>query len=149
MLDYRFMTAADLPAVFELRTSTRENVVTLEGLESDHHLTPEALAEAMEGSVCGWVCIDGDRIVGFAMGDSATGEMMVVAVLPDYEGFGVGKKVLALVQGWLFESGHDEIWLVATPDTRIRAYGFYRALGWRATGELIEGEEKMILRRQA
>ena len=147
MLTYRNMETADLPEVFELRTSTLENVITHEELERDYGLTPLTLAQAMEASVRGWVCCDDDRIVGFAMGDSATGEMNVVAVLPGYEGRGIGKKVLGLVQDWLFGSGHTEVWLMATPDPGIRAYGFYRRLGWRTTGELIDGEEKMVLRR--
>ena len=148
VLDYRRMIASDLPGVFDVRTSTRENVVTLEDLKTRHGLTPATLTEAMLGTVGGWVCTDSDRIAGFAMGDRATGEVTVVAVLPAYEGLGIGKKVLALVRDWLFESGHEEVWLMATPDPTIRAYGFYRALGWRANGTRIQGEEKMVLRRR-
>ncbi len=101
----------------------------------------------MKSHVKGWLCEASERVVGFAMGDRSNGEVQVVAVLPEYEGRGIGKSLLTRVQTWLFSEGHEEIWLLANPDPNLRAHGFYRKLGWRATGSLREDDEVMKLRR--
>ena len=140
------MTIDDLPAVFSVRTSTIENAITMEELKEDYGITLESLAEAMNSHVCGWLCEDADVVVGFSMGDRLNGEVQVVAVRPEYEGRGIGKALLSKVKNWLFSSGHEEIWLGAYPDPNIRAYGFYRKLGWQATGKMKGYDEIMVLR---
>ena len=144
---FRKMRARDLPAVFELRVSTRENAVTMEELEHDYGITPASLAEAMAADVKGWLCEEQGLVVGFAMGDRSNGEVQVVAVRPGYEGKGIGKRLLGLVQTWLHEQGHQEIWLLSNPDSGVRAHGFYRKLGWQPTGERQGYDE--VLRRKA
>lgn len=146
-LNIRQMTPEDLPATFSVRLSTVENAITMERLESDYGITPGSLAEAMEGDVGGWLCEDAGTCVGFAMGNRASAEVLVVAVRPDYEGQGIGRKVLSRVRDWLFAAGHEEIWLLTTPDPELRAHGFYRSLGWRGTGKIVRGDEVMVLRR--
>ena len=148
MTTIREMTATDLPEVFAVRVSTLENTITMQALEEEYELTPETLAEALKHSAKGWVCeIDG-KITGFAMGDRDSGEMTVLAVLPGFEKCGIGKQLLDCVRDWLFDSGHKELWLLTAPDPSFRAYGFYQAQGWVATGELVDGEdEKFVLRR--
>ena len=146
-LSYREMGIGDLPAAFELRLSTIENAITMEELEEDYGITPESLAAAMRSHVRGWLCEESGSAVGFSMGDRSNGEVQVVAVRPGYEGRGIGKCLLARVQTWLFSEGHDEIWLYANPDPGVRAYGFYRKLGWRAAGSQRGEDEVMTLRR--
>ena len=144
---FRKMRARDLPAVFELRVSPRETAVTMEELEHDYGITPASLAEAMAADVKGWLCEEQGLVVGFAMGDRSNGEVQVVAVRPGYEGRGIGKRLLGLVQTWLHEQGHQEIWLLSNPDSGVRAHGFYRKLGWQPTGERQGYDE--VLRRKA
>ena len=143
-LTYRGLTVADLPAVFEVRLSTRENGVTLEILEA-YGVTPETLAEGLAAGLRGWVCEDEGRIVGFTIGDGEAGEVQVVAVLPSHEGLGIGKALLDRVGTWLFSRGHTKIWLLANPDPNIRASGFYQKLGWRKTGEMRGPDEVLVL----
>ena len=145
-LHYRKMNVDDLPAVFSVRFSTIENAITMEELEEDYEITPKSLAEAMSSHVCGWLCEDTKTVVGFSMGDRFNGEVQVVAVLPNYEGCGIGKTLLNEVQKWLFSEEHKEIWLGANPDPTLRAYGFYRKLGWQATGRMKGYNEIMVLR---
>ena len=140
------MTVEDLPAVFALRVITRENRVTMQDLV-DYGITPESLADAMTSSVKGWVYEDDGKVVGFAMADQASGEVLVVAVLPEYEGLGVGSAVLKAVGDWLFAAGLEEIWLYTTAEPELRACGFYTHLGWEATGEREDDEEMFVLRR--
>ena len=147
-LSYRPMTVDDIPAALGVRVSTIENRLSMEDLERDYGVTPESLSEAMKLDVKGWVCEDTGRVVGFAMGDRSNGEVSVVAVLPAHERHGIGKNLLMRVQSWLFSEGHEEIWLYATPDPNIRAYGFYRKLGWRAAGTTESDAEVMKLRKE-
>lgn len=72
--------------------------------------------------------------------------MVVLAVLPEYEGRGVGKRLLGEVVGELRALGHRRLWLAAAPDPAIRAHGFYRSQGWRPTGEVDGiGDEILVL----
>lgn len=146
-LSFRAMTTSDVDAVLEVRLSTIENAVTLDELARDYGVTPASTAAAMAADVAGWLCEDEGVVVGFAMGDRSNGEVLVVAVRPALERRGIGGRLLALVEAWLFASGHDEIWLKANPDPSVRAYGFYRHRGWRATGTMIGNDEVMKRRR--
>jgi ribosomal protein S18 acetylase RimI-like enzyme len=123
---YRQMQISDLPAALAVRLSTVENAITMEELASDYGITPQSVSVAMKSHVKGWLCEASGRIVGFAMGDRSNGEVQVVAVLPEYEGRGIGKNLLTRVQTWLFSERHEEIWLLANPDPNIRAHTFYR-----------------------
>lgn len=145
-LSYRQMRIDDLPAAFAVRLSTIENAVTMEELEHDYGITPRSLSEAMTSHVKGWLCEDSGTVVGFAMGDLSNGEVQVVALRPGYEEHGIGGNLLMRVQTWLFSEGHEEIWLLANPDPNIRAHGFYRKLGWQATGTRRGDDEVMKLR---
>lgn len=146
-LSFREMRIADLPATLAVRLATVENAVTLEELEADYGVTPDSVAAAMRSHVKGWLCEDSGAVVGFAMGDGASGEMLVVAVRPEHEGRGIGGRLLDEVETWLFAQGHEKIWLLANPDPEIRASGFYRKRGWQKTGRLRKHDEVMTLRR--
>ena len=63
------------------------------------------------------------------MGNKETGEMWVIAVLREYEGRGIGRQLLRLVEEWLYSQGWKEVWLTTDPDENFRAVGFYRHEG--------------------
>lgn len=145
-LHYRQMTPEDVPATFAVRTSTLENAITMERIASDYGITPASLTAAMAVDVKGWVGVAESEIVGFAMGNRSTAEVLVAAVRPEYENLGIGKNVLAPICDWLFAAGNPEIWLLTAPDPALRAYGFYQSLGWRCTGKMVRGDEVLVLR---
>ena len=65
----REMRIADICATLKLRQSTIENAITIEELERDYNVTPQAIGAVMQaGDQAGWVCEEGGRVVGFAMG---------------------------------------------------------------------------------
>ncbi|OIR14874.1 putative acetyltransferase [mine drainage metagenome] len=70
------------------------------------------------------------RVVGFAMGDRATGELWVIAVQPEYLKRGIGSELMRRVEAWLVENRCWELWLTTDLDPRLRAYSFYRHRGW-------------------
>ena len=114
----------------------KENVLTMEDLVK-RGITETKVIEKINGSYRGWLCECDGVVVGFAMGDSATGEMWVIAVLPEYEGREIGRRLLHLVQEWLF-SFHDELWLTTEDNPSNRAYRLYIRAGWKKAGS--EGE---------
>lgn len=118
-----------MPELFEVRARTRENALTIEELQR-LGITPQSVTESLAQSTKGWVYVDADRIVAFSMADRATGELLVIAVLPEYEGSGVGGRLMALAEDWLATTGCTRAWLTTDLDTTLRAFGFYRKRGW-------------------
>lgn len=126
---FREITGHDIPALFHVRTRTRENAYTLDELHG-LGITVESVGEKLAGSFKGWLCADADRVVAFCMADRATGELWVVAALPEYEGRGIGNTLMRLAEEWLAATGWTRAWLTTDIDTTLRAYGFYRQRGW-------------------
>lgn len=144
-LVFRETEQADIEGLFAVRARTRENPFSKEQLAS-LGITPESIAQAMaSGRVKGWVCLHESHLVGFCSGDASTGEVLVLAVLPEYEHRGIGTTLLARVVGWLRSLVADTIWLAASSDRNSRAHGFYRSLGWRPSGETDDNDDEILV----
>ena len=137
---------SDVDALFALRGRTRENPIPRAVLER-HGITAETWGAALEsGEERGWVCMDGETLAGYSQAHGERGEVVVLAVAPEYEGRGIGRALLRRAVDWLRSRGCARIWLGADPNPAIRAHGFYRALGWRPTGEKHGyGDEVLVL----
>ena len=120
----------DIPAIFEVRVATWHNENGREEM-AQLGITHDAVREVLEaGTHRGWLAeSDEGDVIGFTMGIHESGEMWVIAVLPEHENHGIGRELMQVVEDWLFESS-DEIWLTTDEDENFRAVGFYRALGW-------------------
>jgi len=129
MLTFREIILADVPSLFVVRVATRQNAYTMEEL-ARLGITGEFVSIMIDTTHRGWLCEEDGRVIGFAMGNRESGEMWVVAVLPECEGRGVGAELLTRVENWLWSEGWDEIWLTTDMDSSLRAYGFYRKLDW-------------------
>jgi ribosomal protein S18 acetylase RimI-like enzyme len=129
-VNIREITSADIPALFDLRPRTRENALTIEELGA-LGITPESVATSLAGSTSGWLCeASTSEVVGFCMADSRTCELLVIALLPAYEGRGIGGRLMQRAESWLAQSGCISAWLTTDLDPTLRAYGFYRHRGW-------------------
>jgi GNAT superfamily N-acetyltransferase len=126
---FREIEPSDIPSLFHVRTRTRQNSYTLEELQQ-LGITPESVSERLASTNKGWLCEADDLTVAFCMADRANSELWVIAVLPDYEGLGIGDELMRLAEGWLRASGCTRAWLTTDLDTNKRAYGFYRHRGW-------------------
>jgi len=127
---------SDAPECVRLRGMTRENAVSAERLASIG-ITAQSWAQDIEaGRLPGWVATDADELIGYCFGDSTTGEVVVLALLPACEGQGLGRKLLALVTEHLNSLGHRTLFLGCAADPKVRSHGFYRHLGWRSTGSI-------------
>jgi GNAT superfamily N-acetyltransferase len=143
-LIFRETLTSDIEGLFSVRARTRENPISKDQLAS-LGITTESIAEHMaSGRMKGWLCLDSSTLVGFCNGDAETGEILVLAVLPGYEHKGIGTNLLSRVVEWLRSVGCNTLWLAASPDSRTRAHGFYRSLGWKPTAEIDENGDEIL-----
>jgi GNAT superfamily N-acetyltransferase len=126
---FREITTDDIPALFEVRTQTDENNFTREELLS-LGIDYDSVRERLTTTCKGWLCETEGKVTGFAMGDRETGELWVIAVLPEYIKRGIGGRLLSLVEKWLFSKGCVRLWLTTDIDVELRAYSFYLHNGW-------------------
>jgi ribosomal protein S18 acetylase RimI-like enzyme len=143
----REATESDIEALFDIRARTRENPIPRTYLESIGITAPAWAASLRSGTEQTWVCFDGVSPVAFCGANGSNGEVVVLAVLPEYEGRGIGKSLLDRAVSWLRSRGWHRVWLATNPDPNGRAHGFYRSQGWRPTGERQEraGDEILVL----
>ena len=143
-VQYRRAIPNDLPACIGVRGRTRDNPLSAEHLAS-LGVTPESWSPLMERrQIQGFVAESASEVVGFCFGDQRSGEVLVLAVLPDFEGVGIGRRLLSLTTEILFSCGHHELWLAASPRPEVRAHGFYRRLGWTWRGETDEIGDQIL-----
>ena len=128
-MNIRAITEGDIPALFVVRVATHENQLTRQELAS-LGVTEETVKARLRGTFKGWLCEVDAQVVGFAMGDRTTGELWVIAVLPDYIGQGIGSALLRRVEDWLVATGCARLWLTTDLDPGLKAYRFYRQHGW-------------------
>ena len=128
-MSLREIEADDMDSIFDIRVRTWHNPNGAEELEQ-LGITHDSVRELLRSSHRGWIASEAGVDVGFAMGNRETGEMWVIAVLPEYENQGFGRALLTAAEDWLFAEGWDEIWLTTDADENYRAVGFYRRLGW-------------------
>jgi GNAT superfamily N-acetyltransferase len=133
-LKYRPALPEDAAECVVVRGRTRQNAASEEWLRSIG-ITSESWGENIRsGALPGDVCVVDGKIVGFCFGVRETGEIQVLAVLPDFENCGVGRELLDRTSKELAKLGHARLFLGCSPDPASRSHGFYRHLGWRSTG---------------
>lgn len=142
---FRPATAEDALACVTLRGLTRENAISVEQLAA-MGVTVESWAAAVaSGALPGYVCIDDEAaIVGYGFGDKASGEVVVLALLPSFEGRGIAKQLLNLVVEVLIEAGHQRLFLGCSSDPAVRSYSFYRRQGWVSTGRFDDNGDEVL-----
>jgi GNAT superfamily N-acetyltransferase len=144
-MNFREIVSNDVPALFDVRVAAKENSFSREALYAAG-ITEESVRKMLQTTHQGWLCEDREKVVGFAMGDGQTGELWVIAVLPEFEGKGIGSRLLSLVEEWLWSTGHTELWLWTSIDPKLRAYSFYRKRGWEDSE--IKGDIRYMKKKQ-
>ncbi len=139
----RVATPDEVPILNFIRTSVRENHMTLEQM-ADYGITPEVIADLLRTTARAFIgSLDGVD-AGFAIADSAEGNIFAMFVLPDYEGHGLGRLLLREAEAFLHASGVAEAWLEAGAQPGLRAHGFYAHLGWRRDGLMPDGQLRFV-----
>lgn len=134
---FRQATTTDIPGMTVVRLSVREN-----RLSNPDRVTPAMYADHLGGLGRSWVAERNGQIVGFSAGALPSpghdASIWALFVLPEYEGIGIGKQLLALAVAWLFAEGAQRIVLGTAAGTRADA--FYERLGWHR-GTMRDGVE--------
>lgn len=144
----RIATPDEVPILNAIRTSVRENHMTLEQM-ADYGITPEVIAALLRTTGRAFIAnVDGID-AGISIADSAEGNIFAMFVLPDYEGLGLGRLLLAHAEAFLHASGVASAWLEAGAAPGIRAHGFYAHLGWQADGLMPDGQLRFVKPRAA
>ena len=143
-IEYKSATPQLAAEYIELRGLTRENPITADALRN-FGITAESWAQDIEsGQTRGLIALDGAQMVGYSFGSFNTGEVLVLAVRPAFEGQGIGQRLLALLVELLQGHGHKRLFLGCSPDPAVRSHGFYRHLGWQSTGSLDSHEDEVL-----
>jgi GNAT superfamily N-acetyltransferase len=136
----RVACAGDIPAMSAIRLAVQEN-----RLRDPGRITPQMYADYLGPLGRGWVGERAGGIAGFACADRVNGSIWALFIDPAHEGFGIGRELLALATGYLFEHGHAKVVLTTGPGTR--ADRFYTAQGWQRSHRAGEQEATFVLER--
>ena len=112
--------------MFHVRISVIENHLSREEMQRIG-ITENVVADLIEKSCCAWVATDNEKIIGFSMILPNEGCLFAAFVLPEYEGRGIGRRLVEIAEKELFRH-HEIAWLET--DKQSRAAKFYIQLGW-------------------
>jgi len=143
-ITYRQAVPEDAARCIAIRGQTRENAISAEGLIGKGVTLASWAQDIRSGDLWGLVCLADRLMVGYCFGDRQTGEVVVLALLPDWEAKGIGKRLLHGVIDALRRDGFERLFLGCSSDPRSRSFGFYRHLGWRSTGELDAAQDELL-----
>lgn len=133
MILIREATTDDIPVIFDIRLSVKENILT-----NTNAVTPEICKDYLETNGKGWIA-EIDRVaVGFSIASSKDNSIWALFVRPEFESKGAGKALLNAAVAWLFANGANEITLTTGAETS--ADQFYQQQGWRR-GEIDDDGE--------
>ncbi len=127
--------AEEASEFIQLRGRTRENAVPEARLAGLGITAGTWAADIRAGRLLGFAAKESGRLVGYCFGNTETGEIVVLALLPEAEGRGIGRILLNQVVAVLRSRGHQRLFLGCSADPNVRSHGFYRRLGWHPTGD--------------
>jgi GNAT superfamily N-acetyltransferase len=139
--------ADDIETLFEIRCSVRENHLDREQLAA-RGISADALRDMIRSP--DWLCLIAERegeALGFCMAQRARGEVFALFLRPQAEGQGIGRQLMQAAEADLFAAGHDTLSLATGDDPTLRAYGFYRELGWQPGEPAPHGDRVFRKRR--
>lgn len=140
----RVATVADVPSLFDVRTSVVENYQSVEEL-ARLGVTLESVADMLRSNSRAWVGEEDDHVVAFSMANAAEATVFAMFVRPGSDGQGWGRALMIEAEHWLFDRGCEEIWLL----TDGPAISFYQHLGWRNEGVQTDGQTRFTKRRDS
>jgi ribosomal protein S18 acetylase RimI-like enzyme len=128
---------ADIPRIFEIRNSVRENK-----LRDPSKVTTDDVRWFIKNPGI-FVWEEEGRVVGFSAADPRDGSMWALFMDEAYEGRCIAQKLFQKACDILISSGCKKMWLTTAPGSR--AEKFYLAAGWKITGFK---DEQLVFEKQ-
>lgn len=138
-INVRTARLSDVGGMFDVRTSVIENHLSREEMRQ-MGITESVVGDMIEKSLCAWVATENNKIIGFSMILPDEGCLFSAFVLPEYEGKGIGRRLVMLAEQELFQH-HEIAWLET--DKNSRAAKFYMQLGWGNKTDLNDNDIKL------
>lgn len=129
----RQATTADLQEITRIRTSVRENHLSVAEMAARGITEDGVAAEMRSGDLLAWVSCEADMTVAFAMARPDSGKLFALFTSPGHARRGHGTALLRTVEKSLSERGVRHISLDTGKGTA--AIGFYLHNGYHVTGE--------------
>ncbi len=136
---------ADIPEIFILRTSVRENYMSI--LEMLRRMIwRRTIIPALQSGTLGvWVKEDRGKIAAFSMADKRDGHIFALFTRPGYEKTGHGTALLRTCEAWLKQNGLRRAELETLRNTN--AHRFYLKQGWHELGSPPDDEHSVLLEK--
>ena len=134
----RIANQADVETLFDIRTSVSENYQSREEI-AELGITPESVNAMLQADCQAWIAELEGQAIGFSLADRAEATIVGLFVRPQFEQMGAGRRLIEAAERWLSANGTREAWLLTGNDPNLRAYGFYRHLGWIPAGVQTDG----------
>lgn len=134
--------ARHVPDIMRIRLAVRENAISAQRL-AQMGITASSIVEMMRESHIVRCAVVADTVVGFGMAVKSSGRIFALFVQPQWQGHGIGSQLLGELTDGLAALGHTQLVLNTGPHTR--ACEFYVRHGWRRTGVIIDGDERLEL----
>ncbi len=83
-------------------------------------------------------------MIGYCFANVRDGEVAVLVIRPEFEGCGLGRRLLSRTVETLADAGFDQPFLLCSSDPGVRSHGFYRHLGWKPTGKRDEHGDEIL-----
>ena len=143
-IEFRQAKNQDIHRCIEVRGLTSDNQFTKNDLAAIG-VTTDLWSPLIENSeIIGYAALHRNIIVGFCFGESAKGEILVLAVQSGYEALGIGKELLSRASNQLFTIGHKQLYLATSATPVVRSYGFYRYVGWHPTNTYHDNGDEIL-----
>lgn len=82
-INIRPAQVTDVVSIFDIRTSVTENHLSREELKQ-MGITEEVVSDMIQTSLCTWVAIENEKVIGFSMILPDEGCLFAAFVLPEY-----------------------------------------------------------------
>jgi putative acetyltransferase len=134
MLELRKAVPKDIDQIWAVRTSAISSGCRGHYSDDDvqrwasvaiHSGFPRVVAECVF-----YVATDGGHVAGFGFFDPATSELCGMFVQPEFQGKGMGKRIMAVLEVDAKRAGLDHLWLAST----LNAEPFYASCGFESQG---------------
>lgn len=131
----RTATRNDIPKIQVVRHAVKEN-----RLSNPNLVTDEDCRNYLEDRGKGWVSLEDDKLIAFAIVDLQDHNVWALFVHPDSEKRGHGRQLHDKMLNWYFEHSQHSLWLSTSAGTRAET--FYKKAGWTEVGPYGKGEIK-------